>query len=146
AQLELRYADGSSERVVTDDSWKAASSPILRSEIYSGETYDARLEMHGWLQPDFDDSRWSHAIVSDAPAIAIHSQITAPAHIIETLPPKSVNTLPNGVFVFDMGQNMVGWAALKVRGPAGTKVQLRFAEILNPDGTIYTTNLRNADA
>ena len=45
-----------------------------------------------------------------------------------------------------MGQNMVGWATLKVKGAAGTKVRLRFAEILNPDGTIYTANLRNADA
>lgn len=146
AELELRYADGSRDQVVTDDSWKAASSPVLRSEIYSGETYDARLEHSGWLQSEFDDSRWSQAVVDDAPAIAVTSQVTAPAHIIETLPPKGVTPLPNGAVVFDMGQNMVGWAALKVRGPAGTKVHLRFAEILNPDGTIYTTNLRNADA
>jgi alpha-L-rhamnosidase len=104
------------------------------------------LEQSGWLQPDFDDSRWGHAVVADVPAIAVTSQITAPAHIIETLPPKGVSPMPNGAFVFDMGQNMVGWVALRVRGPAGTKVHLRFAEILNPDGTIYTTNLRNADA
>jgi len=146
AQLELRYADGSRSEVVTDDSWKAAPSPILRSEIYSGETYDARLEQPGWLQPDFDDSGWGHAVVADTPAIAITSQITAPAHIIETLPPKSVSPLPNGAFVFDMGQNMVGWVVLRVKGAAGTRVHLRFAEILNPDGTIYTANLRNADA
>ena len=52
----------------------------------------------------------------------------------------------NGTYIFDMGQNMVGWVTLKVKGAAGTKVRLRFAEILNPDGTIYTANLRNADA
>jgi alpha-L-rhamnosidase len=63
-----------------------------------------------------------------------------------TLKPEKMNALPDGSYVFDMGQNMVGWVALKVRGSAGTTVRLRFAEILNPDGTIYTTNLRNADA
>ena len=146
AQLEIRYADGSRDQVVTDDSWKAAASPILQSQIYGGETYDARLEQPGWLQPDFDDSRWSQAAVADAPAVAVSSQISAPARIIETLPPKTFNSLPNGVFVFDIGQNMVGWVTLKVKGQAGTKVRMRFAERLNPDGTIYTANLRNADS
>ena len=146
AQLELEYADGSHDRVLTDDSWKASSSPILQSQIYSGETYDARLEEPGWLQPDFNDSRWTPAAVLDAPAIAVSSQMTAPARVIDSFQPKSVNSLPNGTFVFDMGQNMVGWLTLKVRGQSGTKVRLRFAERLNPDGSIYTANLRNADA
>ena len=146
AQLELDYADGSHETVVTDESWKAAVSPIVRSDIYGGEVYDARLEQAGWKKPDFDDSKWQAAVVADAPAIAVSSQITAPARVIATLNPKSVTPVANGAYIFDMGQNMVGWATLKVKGAAGTKVQLRFAEILNPDGTIYTANLRNADA
>lgn len=146
AQLEIDYSDHSRDLVVTDSSWRAASSPILESQIYSGETYDARLEQPGSQQPSFDDSSWSQAVIADAPVIAVTSQIASPARVIEILAPKSVRSLPNGAFVFDMGQNMVGWAALKVKGPPGTRVQLRFAEILNPDGTIYTTNLRNADA
>ena len=74
------------------------------------------------------------------------SQPAAPVRVIENLTPKAMNPLPNGAYIFDMGQNMVGWVTLKVKGAAGTKIHLRFAEILNPDGTIYTENLRNADA
>jgi alpha-L-rhamnosidase len=146
AQLELDYADGSHDTVVTDESWKAAASPILRSDIYGGEMYDARLEQDGWEKPGFDDSKWNPAVIADAPAISVSSQMTAPARVITTLNPKSVTPAANGAYIFDMGQNMVGWATLKVKGAAGTKVRLRFAEILNPDGTIYTANLRNADA
>ena len=151
AQLEINYADGSHDMVVTDDSWRASASPILRSSIYAGEVYDARLEQAGWERPGltksgFDDSRWSAALTADAPGIAVSSQITAPARVIATLEPKSVTPGANGTYVFDLGQNMVGWTTLRVKGAAGTKVRLRFAEILNPDGTIYTANLRNADA
>jgi alpha-L-rhamnosidase len=146
AQLELDYADGSHETVMTDGSWKAAASPIIQSEIYAGEVYDARLEQAGWETVGFDDSRWTSAVTADAPSVAVSSQITAPARVIATLTPKQVMPIANGAYIFDMGQNMVGWATLKVKGAAGTKVRLRFAEVLNPDGTIYTANLRNADA
>jgi alpha-L-rhamnosidase len=146
AQLEVNYADGSHETVLTDDSWKAAASPILQSTIYDGEMYDARLEQAGWEKASFDDSRWSPAVVQDAPPVSVSSQIDAPPQIIATLQPKGMTPLANGAYIFDMGQNMVGWVTLKVRGAAGTKVRLRFAEILNPDGTIYTKNLRNAQA
>ena len=146
AQLELDYADGSHDTVGTDESWKASSSPILRSDIYGGEFYDARLEQSGWEKAGFDDSKWKPAVVADAPAIAVSSQIIAPARVIAMLDPKSVTPIANGAYIFDMGQNMVGWVTLKVKGEPGTKVRLRFAEILNPDGTIYTANLRNADA
>ncbi len=146
AQLELDYADGSHDTVVTNESWKAAASPILRSDIYGGEVYDARLEQAGWEKPGFDDSKWKAAVAAEAPAIAVSSQITAPARVIASLKPKGVTPVANGAYIFDMGQNMVGWVTLKVKGTAGTKVRLRFAEILNPDGTIYTANLRNADA
>lgn len=146
AQLELDYADGSHETVVTDESWKGSASPIVRSEIYAGEVYDARLEQPGWDKAGFDDSRWKAAVAADAPKIASSSQITAPARVVATLNPKGVTPLSSGAYVFDMGQNMVGWVTLKVKGTAGARVQMRFAEILNPDGTIYTANLRNADA
>ena len=146
AQLELAYADGTHQTVVTDESWKAAASPILQSTIYAGEVYDARLEQVDWQKSGFDDSAWKTAAVAPAPAIAVSAERTHPARVIATLNPKRLTPGGNGTYIFDMGQNMVGWATLKVKGPAGTKVQLRFAEILNPDGTIYTANLRNADA
>ncbi len=146
AQLNIDYADGSRETIVTDESWKAAASPILRSEIYGGEEYDARLERQGWQTPSFDDSKWKAASIANAPTIAISSQIDSPVRVVATLGPKNVTPGANGTYVFDMGQNMVGWATLKVKGEAGTRVGMRFAEILNPDGSIYTANLRNADA
>jgi alpha-L-rhamnosidase len=146
AQLEINYADGTHDTVVTDESWKAARSAIVRSDIYAGEIYDARLEQAGWKKSGFDDSKWSPAVIVDGPSITLSSQIAQPARVVATLDPKSVTPAANGAYIFDMGQNMVGWVTLKVKGAAGTKVRLRFAEILNPDGTIYTANLRNADA
>jgi alpha-L-rhamnosidase len=146
AQLDLTFSDGTHQTIVTDDSWKGAESPIVRSSIYGGEVYDARLEQGGWEAHGFDDSKWKSATVLDPPSIAVSSQLTTPARVIATLDAKNVTPLANGTYIFDMGQNMVGWTTLKVKGSSGTRVQLRFAEILNPDGTIYTANLRNADA
>ncbi len=145
AHLDIRYADGTHDTIVSDDKWKSAPSPILRSEIYAGEIYDARSEIAGWNEAGFDDSPWAAAVVADPPAAAVVSQVDQPVRIIQTLAPKSVTPV-NGAYVFDLGQNMVGWARLKVSGAAGTRVRLRFAERLNPDGSIYTENLRNADA
>ena len=146
AQLEIEYADGRHETVVTDKSWKGAVSPVVHSEIYSGEAYDARLEQNGWKNAGFDDSRWTSAIVAEAPAISVSSETTLPVQVVSTLKPERLSQPAKGAYVFEMGQNMVGWVALKVKGPSGTRVRLRFAEILNPDGTLYTENLRNADA
>lgn len=146
AQLEIEYSDGSHDTIVTDGTWRAAQSPILHSEIYAGEVYDARLRQADWNKPSFDDARWASAIVSATPSITLSSQIAPPVQITETIQPKSVTPFANGVYVFDMGQNMVGWTTLKVTGAAGAIVRMRFAEILNPDGSIYRENLRNADA
>src|SRR5215472_3578318 len=145
AQLELQYSDGSKERIVSDGSWKTAASPILRSEIYSGEIYDARAEMPNWNYASFDDAQWQSAILAPDSTAPLAAQVDTPVRVVETLIPVSV-TAVNGAYVFDMGQNMVGWARLKVSGQAGTRVRLRFAERLNNDGGIYTQNLRNADA
>ncbi len=146
AQLEVRYTDGSDQTIVSDEAWKASPSPILRSEIYAGETYDARLAQAGWNKPGFDASKWNAAIFVNAIAAPAVAQIAAPARVVQTLAPKSVASLPDGVYVFDMGQNMVGWVKLQAAGPAGTSIRLRFAERLNSDGSIYRENLRNADA
>jgi len=145
-QLEIDYQDGTHETVVSDDSWKGAVSPILRSEIYAGEVYDARTEQANWNESNFNDRSWTPVTVADSPSILLTSQMSAPARVTETLTPKSISSSTDGSYVFDMGQNMVGWVALKAHGPAGTAIRLRFAEILNPDGTIYRKNLRNADA
>lgn len=145
-QLEIAYSDGTRDMVTSNDSWNAAESAILHSEIYAGETYDARFERPGWNKAGFDDSGWNTALVADPYEGTLSSQVDAAPQAVATIKPERISAMPNGSYVFDMGQNMVGWIALRVNGKAGTTVRLRFAEILNPDGTIYTTNLRNADA
>jgi alpha-L-rhamnosidase len=145
-QLEVDYTDGTRDSVVSDESWKATQSPILASEIYNGESYDARLEQPGWNQPSFSDARWGAVAVAAEPPAPVVAQDFQPIRTNETLKPKAVTNPKPGVYVFDLGQNMVGWARLHVAGKAGTKVQIRFGEVLKPNGELYTENLRTAEA
>lgn len=145
AQLEIQYSDGTHDRIVSDGSWKTAASPILHSEIYSGEIYDARDEIASWNLPSFDDAAWQPATPAPDSSAPVVAQLDTPVRVVQTITPVSVTPV-NGAYVFDMGQNMVGWTRLKASGSAGTRIRMRFAERLNPDGSIYTENLRNADA
>jgi len=145
-QLELEYADGTRDSVVSDESWKATQSPILASEIYNGESYDARLEQNGWNQPSFSDSRWGAVAIAAEPPAPVVAQDFQPIRVNETLKPKAVTNPKPGVYIFDLGQNMVGWARLHVAGKTGTRVQMRFGEVLKPNGELYTENLRTAEA
>lgn len=145
-QLELELADGSRKTVVTDDSWKFSFGPELEAEFLAGETYDARLRMPGWSEPNFDDAAWQPAVVASDVTAKLEAQPGVPVLITGEVPTQSMSEPQPGVFVFDLGQNFAGFARLRVQGPAGTRVQMRFAEVLNPDGTIYTTNLRSARA
>lgn len=144
AQLLIENADGTSRMVCSDASWKLSDSPILESSLYDGETYDARLEQPGWDAPGFDDHSWRAATVHPPTAAVLVASASPTVREIEELKPLAMTEPTPGAFVFDLGQNMVGWARLRVQGPAGTAVALRFAETLNPDGSIYTTNLRSA--
>ena len=145
-QLEVEYTDGSRDSVISDESWKSAQSPILESEIYNGENYDARLEQKGWDQASFSDARWGAVAIAPEPQAPLVAQDYQPIQANETLKPRTVTNPKPGVFIFDLGQNMVGWARLHVSGKAGSKVQLRFGEVLKPDGELYTENLRTAEA
>jgi len=144
AQLEIEYADGAKDTFVTDESWKAAYGPCLEADFLMGETHDARLQMAGWDRTGFDDSKWDKVAVTDKIDAKIQPHPGVPVRKIMEIKPKTRTEPKQGVYVFDMGQNFAGWVRLKVAGKAGTKVVLRFAEMLNPDGTIYTTNLREA--
>jgi alpha-L-rhamnosidase len=144
AQLEVTYSDGSTELILTDDSWKSAEGPIRNSSIYHGETYDARLEMPGWSQAGFDDSAWAgcERVANDKGLIVYPA--SPPMRTQEELTPIEIMVTPEGDTVVDMGQNMVGWIRLKVDCPAGTKITLRHAEVLDQDGNYYIDNLRRA--
>ncbi len=145
-QLEIEFADGTREIIGSDESWKAASSAIVRSDIYNGETYDARLEKSSGGAPVPTGAGWDKVVIAPTPQAALVAQDFQPIRAHETLAPKTVTNPSPGVYVFDLGQNMVGWARLHVSGNKGTKVQMRFAEVLKPDGDVYTDNLRTAEA
>ncbi len=147
AQIELEYAGGRKETIVTDESWKLTTDgPIRANNEYDGEFYDARMEMPGWAQPGFDDSKWEPVQIVVAPPGALRAQMAEPLRVIETLAPKTFKEIRPGVYIYDLGQNMVGWVRLKAQGPAGTQVRIRLAESLRGDGNLYVDNLRGARA
>ena len=146
AQLDVEYEDGTMESLATDGSWSCSKGPILYSDLLMGESYDARREMPGWAEPGFEDSGWDGVEVEEIGDTNLVAQPDEGVRVIEELEAKTVTEPESGRYVFDLGRNMVGWVCLKVEGEAGTKVTLRHAETLNPDGTIYTSNLRSARA
>ncbi len=146
-RLDIEYQDGSSVAVASGPEWKLSThGPIRANNEYDGEEYDARGELAGWDRPGFDDSAWDAAHLVSPPAGPLAAQMANPLRVVETLHPASVKLLQPGVWIFDMGQNMVGWCRLHVAGPKGTQVRLRHAETLQPDGSLYVANLRSARA
>lgn len=143
-QLRVDYTDGTSQTVATDESWKTADSPIAASDIYMGETYDARAEQAGWDGPGFDDSSWQPVETNTTVKANLVAQSGPPVRVDTVLHPVKMTEPAPGTYIFDMGQNMVGWNRLTVSGPAGTTVTIRNGEVLNPNGTLYTANLRGA--
>jgi alpha-L-rhamnosidase len=144
-QLEITLADGTKRTIVTDESWKAKTGPILMSDHYDGEVYDARKELGAWAVPGYDDSTWQTASTRSVDnRIALTPKPNPPIRKRETLSPIAVTEPEEGKFVFDLGQNMVGWARIDIPAETGRKVTVRFAEMLNEDGTLYTENYRQA--
>lgn len=180
AQLEIEYADGSRETVVTDGSWKTTSDgPIREADFLMGEFYDARKEQPGWAKTGFDDSGWESAILAQEngsqpatfyefrnpekpgeklevkgrpvdlafkPPPKLEAFPGVPVRALEEIKPVAITSPTNGVFIFNLGQNFAGVVRLKVKGPAGTVIQIRHGEMLHPDGTLMTENLRKARA
>ncbi len=143
-QLQINYADGTSETILSDNSWKMTTGPILYSDIYNGETYDARKEIVGWSKPGFDDSKWEKLSILDHSKKILIAPQGEVVKAIQEIKPIKILTTPKGETVFDMGQNMVGWVKLKVNGKKGDQITLKFAEVLDKDGNFYTDNLRKA--
>ncbi|MGA2581874.1 MAG: glycoside hydrolase family 78 protein [Tepidisphaeraceae bacterium] len=145
--LHLEYGDGSTKDIVSDGSWRVTDSgPIRADNEYDGEIYDARMELSGWDSAGYRAKSWRGADVMAAPKGIFSAQDIEPIRVTQTMTPVAINNIAPGVFIYDMGQNMVGWCRLKVTGNAGTTVKLRFAETLQPDGNLYTANLRTAKA
>ena len=144
-QLRLTFSDGTTQLVATDNTWRTSTGAIRSSEIYAGETYDARQAIP-FSSVSFRDANWRQAQIETAPQAILVAQRDPAVRQSKTLKPKKVTSPASGVYVYDLGQNISGWARLQVKGPAGTAVRMRFAEILKPDGNIYRENLRSAEA
>ncbi|MBI2513132.1 MAG: family 78 glycoside hydrolase catalytic domain [Opitutae bacterium] len=146
AQLQIAFDDGTTQTIATDEAWKWTASPVVASDIYHGETYDARREIAGWSESRFDDQDWKPVALRAAPpGPLIACPFPGLAVAAEYRPVKMTESKP-GVFVFDLGQNIAGWVRLRTRGPAGARVVLRHAEELHADGTLDVKTNRAAQA
>jgi alpha-L-rhamnosidase len=145
-QIKVEYTDGTTETITTDKSWKFSSGPILQSSIYDGELYDARLEMDGWCMHGFDEKVWKESALLDYPKDKLIAPQGVPVKAIEEIKPAKMYITPKGETVLDMGQNMVGWLRIKVKGEKGDSIKIMFSEIMDKDGNFYTENLRSAKA
>ncbi len=146
--LEIEYDDGSTDFVFTDKTWKFSYGAIQYSDIYMGEKYDARLEMNGWNNVGFDDSQWrKNPLVNSVKNFPKEEpRRDTPIRAMNVLSPLSVKKIADKTYIFDMGQNMVGLVDLKFIAPKNKKIVLRYAEMLNSDGTLYTANYRSASS
>jgi alpha-L-rhamnosidase len=143
-QIDITYSDGSSEKIVTDENWKSSTGSIRSSEIYNGETIDAREEKKGWTLPAYDDSKWSGVKLVDGSMNTLIATYNELIKKKETFKPVKIFKTPKGEQVIDFGQNLVGWVTIKVKGNAGDKIIVSHAEVLEKSGNFYTTNLRAA--
>ena len=145
-QLEIELASGKHVTVTSGPTWKAKNGPIVSDSVWDGEVYDARLETTGWDQPGFKDDGWAPAQIAKAPGGVLSAQMMPPIQDVDSMVPVALTNPRPGFYIYDMGQNFSGWVDLKVSGPRGAQVQLRFAELLYDTGMINRENIRGAKA
>jgi len=156
-QMNIDYADGTRQEISTKwnwgEGWQVSRGPIVRNGIFDGEVYDARLEKDGWDTPAYDFERYNHTAAGwimasfvEGPGGALHSHTAEPIKVMDEREPESATTIDERTVVYDIGQNLAGWAKLQVTGETGAVVSMRYAESLYPDGTIDQDNLRLAEA
>ena len=143
-QLQVRYADGSTELIISDQSWQTTTGPILENSIYDGECYDATLEIPRWSSSDCTEGEWEPVNLVEAPAGELHAQQAPPIAVVDTILPVAMREVNPGVFVVDMGQNFAGWTRIAVAGPAGTCITLRHSENVHADGSLDRKTMRGA--
>ncbi|MGI5195638.1 family 78 glycoside hydrolase catalytic domain [Streptomyces sp. CA-288835] len=144
AKMRITYTDGSVQWIATDGSWKAADGPYVKADLQDGETYDARLAPSGWSRPGFDDAKWEPAASLESRTALLVPQSDEPVRRTQVLKAQKLTEPTTGTYVYDLGQNMVGVSRLTLTGSAGQTVKIRYAEVLNKNGTLYTDNFRSA--
>jgi alpha-L-rhamnosidase len=140
-EIHVRYTDGSTQVVLTDDTWKTSIGPYVYNNIYSGDTYDARKEIPDWNKSEFDDSKWDAAVYAEAPSSLLVSQTMQPMRITKEYPAVAMRSFGDTVYVFDMGINLTGVCNIKLTGKKGTKITLTHGELLKENGRIEMRNL-----
>ena len=146
-QLSVLFSDGSTQTIVSDHTWRASDGPVTGNSVFDGEEYDARFEQPGWCNVGFDDSGWASVREVEGPGGVLDSQLMPSMKVTRTIEPVAMSNPRAGVYVFDMGQNFAGWARLRIRGASsGTKIVLRYAELVGEGGLVDTRSLRNAKA
>ena len=146
AQLEIEYENGEREMITSDTDWKVTTGPILEADLLMGESYDARLEFNGWDEPGYDDASWRDCRRMVGAMGKIEASPGVPVQVVEEIEPIAITEPEKGKYIFNLGTNIAGVARLKIRGKAGTTIQLRYGEMLHPDGRLMTENLRKARA
>lgn len=136
-QVYIKYADGTEDIIVSNESWKSAQSPIISDLVYDGEHYDARREQDGWSTPEFDDSTWEQAVLRVPPDGNLKAHMAETDKVMERLRPLSIEELDNGKYLVDFGQEITGWLHMSdINGEAGEKIDIRY---LSNDGVSETT-------
>ncbi|ADB29390.1 alpha-L-rhamnosidase [Kribbella flavida DSM 17836] len=136
AQLRVTYTDGTADVFATDSSWQTAPGAVRVADLLNGESYDARRTA----------SEWVPAQVRPSATAKIVPQTDQPVRVTQELKARAIPSPTPGAYLYDLGQNMVGIARLTLHGRPGQTVKIRYGEVLNPDGTLYTDNLRSAKA
>ncbi len=146
AQIRITFDDGTSTVIYSDQTWKQSDGPVLCNCVYDGEIYDANQQQPGWNQPGFDDSVWKPVSVFSSVKAQLIAQQIPPIRVIQTIRPTELKPVEPNQRVFDMGQNFTGWAQIEVKGAPQTRIKIRYAEDIFPDGRIDATSNENARA
>ena len=145
-QLEIEYTDGTKKIIASDETWKLhVDGPIRTNNEYDGEEYDATKEFGAWTSAGFNDGKWMRPALVKAPQGKMVAQMSEAMKIMQTIKPLSINKLPDGKYIIDMGQNFAGWLSIKnINGKKGAKIRIRHAESLQANGELFVANLRDA--
>jgi alpha-L-rhamnosidase len=139
--IRITYEDGSVETLFTGPDWKTSTGPLVFNSIYTGEHYDARLEMPGWDSPGYDESGWVRAVVVAAPSDRIVSQTAVPIRVGAVVPARSVKRIDGQTYVFDLGRNIAGVSRITLHGERGTTIRLKHAEMVDSTGRVDQSNI-----
>jgi alpha-L-rhamnosidase len=142
AEIHIKYADGSSTVITTDETWQTAPGPVIRNNVYLGEKYDARLEQKNWCSLNATTTDWKNAVVTQGPSGVLTAQMQPAIKITSIIQPIKITEPKPDTFIVDMGQNFAGVARIKLKGKAGSKISLRYGEDVYEDGTLnYMTTV-----